>query len=106
MGEDGFFPDKGRSVERSEARRLAREARIERDRDANAASIREQIEDGTAGVGRPAPSCTRCGDPFAALKDGLCPACQRERNFDHMIDKMSPEELYPEHFENEREESE
>jgi len=93
------FPDKGRSAERAEAARLAREAREQRDREANARRIREQIEDGTASVGGRRPQCIRCGDPYAALKDGLCPACIRDRKLTRDTDdKMSPEELYPDHF--------
>lgn len=93
-----YFPDKGRSVERLHAAELAREAKIERDRLANERRIREQM--GSAGVsGTRPPSCTRCGDPYAALKDGLCPACIRDRKLTRDTeDKLSPEELYPDHF--------
>lgn len=95
-----YFPDKGRSVERLHAAELAREAREQRDREANMARIREKLEDGTAGVGGThPPRCIRCGDPYAALKDGLCPACVRDRKLTRDTDdKMSPEELYPDHF--------
>jgi hypothetical protein len=100
MPDSEFYPDKGRSIERIHAAELAREAKIERDRLANERRIREQMEDGTAGVsGTRRPQCIRCGDPYAALKNGLCPACIRDRKLTRDTeDKLSPEELYPDHF--------
>lgn len=99
MPDAEYYPDKGRSVERLHAVELAREAKIERDRIANAARIHDAMEDRSAGVGGTRRQCKRCGDPYAALKDDLCPACIRDRKLTRDTDdKMSPEELYPEHF--------
>lgn len=112
MPDEQFSPDKGRTVERLHAAELALEAKIQRVQFRDAAILNDKQRNidrivgsmGSAGIGGTAPSCKRCGDPYAALKDGLCPPCQRERRFDHLIDKMSPEEMHD--TETDREEQE
>lgn len=75
--------DAARRVERKMAAELAR------DRAANAATIREQIE------AAPRGGCQRCGDPYAAIRaNGECDLCGRDSHFDADRDKLSPEELY------------
>ncbi len=52
VSDDGFYPDKGRSVERAEARRLLVEAAKERDRKKNAQRITDRINHGAGVAGR------------------------------------------------------
>lgn len=80
--------DRADRVTRSMAAELA-----ERDRDENEARIREQLE------GDPRRGCQSCGDPYAAINaDGKCDLCERDAWVEAARDKLSPEELYPEHF--------
>lgn len=82
----------------------AEQSAAARDREANAARIREQLADGTAGVGGAPKSvhCGICGSPFGdRTKDrNACADCRREAKQvpPGLRDKMSPEELYPDHF--------
>lgn len=105
--------DKGERVTRAHAAELSAAAR---DREVNAARIREGIQSGRAGIGGvgvdanriqrlelDAPigrGCQRCGDPYAAINaDGTCDLCEQDAKLDGGArDKLGPEELYPEHF--------
>lgn len=89
--------DVARAAERAHAAELSRQARIEADRSANSRGIREQIEDGSAGVGGSHSSnCPRCGSPFGG--PNICGDC-RERDWeDKQREKLSPEEIYPHPF--------
>lgn len=94
--------DKGERVTRAHAADLSREARVSADRDANAASIRESLADGSAGVGGKPKSvhCGICGSPFGdrTKPRNACTECQRRDWEEWARDKLGPEELYPEHF--------
>lgn len=96
--------DKGELVTRAVAAELALKARIDADRKTNGDSIREQIEDGSAGVGGKPKSvhCGICGSPFGDRTQdrNACADCRREAKQvpPGTRDKLGPEELYPEHF--------
>lgn len=93
--------DKARRVTRAHVAELSAAAR---DREANAASIRAAIEDGSAGVGGKPKSvhCGICGSPFGdrTKPRNACADCRRKAKQvpSGLRDKLSPEELYPEHF--------
>jgi hypothetical protein len=91
--------DKHERIERAHAAELSASAR---DREANAARIRESIADGSAGVGGKPKSvhCGVCGSPFGdRTKDrNACADCQRRDWEDWARSKLGPEELHPEHF--------
>lgn len=97
--------DKGERVTRAHAAELSREARVASDRDANAASIRAALADGTAGVGGKPKSvhCGICGSPFGdRTRDrNACAECVRREFEDWAREKLGPEEIYPESFDNE-----
>jgi hypothetical protein len=91
-------------AERAYAAELARKARITADREANAARIRERIADGSAGTGGKPKSvhCGVCGSPWGR-RDKPRNACMECESYDKLVppglrDKMSPEELHPDHF--------
>lgn len=92
--------DTAELVERAHAAELARQARATADREANTARIREQIEDGSAGVGGKPKSvhCGVCGSPFGdrTKERNACAECQHSDWEDWARDKLGPEELYPE----------
>lgn len=92
--------DKAELVERAHAAELARQARATADREANAARIREQIEDGSAGVGGKPKSvhCGICGSPFGdrTKERNACAECQQRDWEDWAREKLGPEEIYPE----------
>lgn len=69
-----------------------------RDREANAARIRESLEDGTASVGGKRVHCGVCGSPFGnrTRKRNACDDCQQQTWKDWAAEKLSPEEIYPE----------
>ena len=72
---------------------VAEQSTAARDAAENEARIREQVE------GAPRRGCQRCGDPYAAINaDGRCDLCNRDAQFDGDREKLSDEELYPEHF--------
>jgi len=81
--------DSAELVTRATAAELARKARIEADRTENGARIREQVE-------REAP---------AHITDEDAAEQRRFELEDEMRDKLSPEELYPEHFPDDGEDS-
>lgn len=82
--------DRSAAAERKYA---AEQSAAARDRAENEARIREQVE------GAPRRGCQRCGDPYAAINlDGRCDLCERDAWLDGVRDKLSPEEIYPEHF--------
>lgn len=89
---------------RAYAAEQARKARlVEQDRAENAARIREQVEPDP-----PPGGCRSCGDPYAKLDDdGECSICRRDNALlDFGRERMSPEELYPEHFPDDGEDEE
>lgn len=72
---------------------VAEQSAAARDRAENEARIREQVE------GAPNRGCKSCGDPYAAINaDGKCDLCERDAWLDWAKEKLSPEEIYPEHF--------
>lgn len=94
--------DPAERIVRAHAAELSRQARAIADCEANAASIRESIEDGSAGIGRPPKSvhCGMCGSPFGdrTRERNACIECQRRDWEDWARSKLGPEELRPEHF--------
>lgn len=86
-------------VERAHAAELARQAKIEADRQANAARIREQLADGSAGIGGTLKSvhCGVCGSPFGdrSRKRNACIDCRRADWEDWAREKLGPDELDP-----------
>lgn len=94
--------DKHERIERAHAAELARQARATADREANAARIREQIADGSAGVGGKPKSvhCGVCGSPFGdrTKERNACTDCQRRDWEDWARSKLGDDELYPESF--------
>jgi hypothetical protein len=74
--------DEHERIQRAHAAELSRGSRVARDRAENDARIREQIE-------RDAPACVTDADL----------AEQRRTEFEEWArEKLSPEEIYPEHF--------
>jgi hypothetical protein len=95
--------DSGRTVERALAAEIARKAKIAEDAATNAANIREQLADGSAGTGgRKGIHCGICGSPFGVRgrERNACSDCIRTAKQvpPGLRDKMSPEELHPESF--------
>lgn len=94
--------DSAELVTRAMAAEESRKARAERDRVKNEARIRDQIESGEAGVGGRHKSvhCGICGSPFGdrTKPRNACAECIRRDWEEGVRDKLSPEELYPEHF--------
>lgn len=92
--------DKHERVVRAHAAELSREAKIEADRQSNADRIREQIADGSAGVGGKPKSvhCGICGSPFGdrTKARNACAECQHRDWEDWAREKLGPEEIYPE----------
>lgn len=92
--------DTATAIERAFAATMAREARIEADRQANADRIREQLADGTAGVGGKPKSvhCGVCGSPFGdrTKPRNTCTDCQRADWEDWARSKLGDDELHPE----------
>jgi hypothetical protein len=72
---------------------VAEQSATARDRAENELRIREQVE------GAPRRGCERCGDPYAAINpDGRCDLCGQDAKLDSAREKLSDEELYPDHF--------
>lgn len=94
--------DPAERIVRAHAAELSREARALADREANVANIRGNIEDGSAGIGRPPKGvhCGVCGAPFGdRTKDrNACTDCQHRDWEDWARSKLGPEELHPEDF--------
>lgn len=89
--------DPGLVAEAAYVAEQARRAKAEADRAENEARIREQVECDP----QPGPACKRCGDPYAGRtldEHGVCDLCRRDAWADAAKAKLSPEELYPEHF--------
>lgn len=96
--------DQGARAQRTHAAELSAAAR---DREANAARIRESIEDGSAGIGGKTKSvhCGVCGSLFGdrTKPRNACTDCQRRDWEDWARSKLGDDELNPEHFTDESE---